>query len=227
VTVQLETPVETRRIRLTSNHGSNFHLGEFRIYNVNPAGYPDPFSKSADQDKPGLVNFAADAKIKTSGFHKNGPDVSANLVDGRIDTSWITQSDGTKSVEFSFPQKRTVGCVQFINGWKQGDRWKGMMDNYRVEYHDGSKWVEMAKFDILDGEYNFARDFHTYGLEWTEDELVFYFNGKEIRREKNKFCHQPAPVWLSLAIIGWGGKITDAIDGTFMEVDYVRIYQRK
>ena len=79
----------------------------------------------------------------------------------------------------------------------------------------------------LDGEYNFARDFHTYGLEWNEKELVFFFNGKPIRREKNTFCHSPSPVWLSLAIIGWGGKITDAIDGTFMEVDYVRIYQRK
>jgi len=72
---------------------------------------------------------------------------------------------------------------------------------------------------------DFARDFQTYGLEWTEKELVFYHNGQEIRREKNNFCHQPAPVWLSLAIIGWAGKVTDAIDGTFMEVDFVRIYQ--
>lgn len=80
-------------------------------------------------------------------------------------------------------------------------------------------------FAFKEGNPNFARDYQTYGLEWTERELVFYFNGREIRREKNDFCHQPAPVWLSLAIIGWGGKITDAIDGTFMEVDYVRIYQ--
>jgi hypothetical protein len=41
------------------------------------------------------------------------------------------------------------------------------------------------------------------------------------------FCHSPAPVWLSLAIIGWGGRITDAIDGTFMEVDHVRIDQAR
>lgn len=75
--------------------------------------------------------------------------------------------------------------------------------------------------------YNLARDFHTYGLEWTAKELIFYFDGKELRREKNTFCNHPAPIWLSLAIISWGGKITDAIDGTFMEVDYVRVYQPK
>ncbi len=71
---------------------------------------------------------------------------------------------------------------------------------------------------------DFAKEFHTYGLDWSADELVFYMDGKELRREKNQFCHSPAPVWLSLAIIAWGGKITDAIDGTFMEVDYVRVY---
>jgi hypothetical protein len=32
---------------------------------------------------------------------------------------------------------------------------------------------------------------------------------------------------LSLAIIPWAGKITDAIKRTQMEVDYVRIYKRR
>jgi beta-glucanase (GH16 family) len=229
VTIQLEIPVKTRRLRLTSTHGSHFHLGEFRIFNVNPAGYPDPFSKTADRDKPGLVNFAREpgTTIRTSGSHKPGTDTSPLLADGDPASRWVTQVDGAKSVELTFPGERVVGCVQFLQGWPEKGNWKGMMDNYRVEYHDGAKWVELAKFDILDGQYNFARDFHTYGLEWTEKELVFYFNGRELRREKNAFCHSPAPVWLSLAIIGWAGKVTDAIDGTFMEVDYVRIYRTK
>ena len=227
VTIQLEIPVKTRRLRLTSTHGSHFHLGEFRIYNANPAGYPDPFSKTADTDKPGLVNFAREpgTTIRASGSHKPGTDTAPLVADGDLTRRWVTQVDGPKSVEFTFPDERVVGCVQFLQGWPERGTWKGMMDNYRVEYHDGTKWVEMSEFDILDGQYNFARDFHTYGLKWNEKELVFYFNGKELRREKNEFCHSPAPVWLSLAIIGWGGKITDAIDGTSMEVDHVRIYQ--
>jgi beta-glucanase (GH16 family) len=226
ITIQLEIPVITRRVRLTSTQGGHFHLGEFRIYNVNPDGYPDPFSPTADQDQPGLVNFAKDAKVTTSGFYKGGEDTSKNIVDGDITKRWTSNVEGTKFVEFDFPEDRTIGCVQFVNGWSNQGHWNGLMDRYKVEYHDGSGWIEMAKFDILDGNYNFARDFQTYGLEWTEKELVFYFNGKEIRREKNEFCHQPAPVWLSLAVIAWGGQITDAIHGTFMEVDYVRIYQK-
>jgi beta-glucanase (GH16 family) len=84
----------------------------------------------------------------------------------------------------------------------------------------------MASFDVKQGTYNLAKDFQTYGLEWNEKELVFYFNGKELRRERNTICNHPAPIWLSLAIIPWAGKVTDAINGTRMEVDYVRVYQR-
>jgi beta-glucanase (GH16 family) len=76
-------------------------------------------------------------------------------------------------------------------------------------------------------EHDFAHDFHVFGFEWTEQELVWYLDGKEIRREKNVFCLSPASVWLSLAIIKWAGEVTDAIDGTAMEVDYVRVYEKK
>jgi beta-glucanase (GH16 family) len=76
-------------------------------------------------------------------------------------------------------------------------------------------------------EHNFARDFHVFGFEWTEQELVWFLDGKELRREKNAFCLSPASVWLSLAIIKWAGEVTDAIDGTVMEVDYVRVYEKK
>jgi hypothetical protein len=33
-------------------------------------------------------------------------------------------------------------------------------------------------------------------------------------------------VWLSLAVIAWAGRVTDAADGAAMEVDYVRVYRR-
>jgi beta-glucanase (GH16 family) len=227
VNLPFETPVRTKKIRLVSNHGGHFHLGEFRIFNVSPAGYPDVLSNQSGSSKPGLVNHATTATIRTSGHHPNGKDSARNLADGKIETTWITQPEGEKWVEFTLKEEQTIGCIQFIHGWRDHGHWKGTMNQYRLEHFDGSKWVELSKFDILDGPHNFARDFHTYGLEWNENELVFHFNGKPIRREKNTFCHSESPVWLSLAIIGWAGKISDAIDGTFMEVDHVRIYQAK
>lgn len=74
---------------------------------------------------------------------------------------------------------------------------------------------------------NFSRDYITVGLLWTEKELVWFFNGREIRREPNTFCHRPSPVWLSSAVFRWAGEVTDKIDGTQMEVDYVRVYSKE
>lgn len=72
-----------------------------------------------------------------------------------------------------------------------------------------------------------GRDFHVYGLLWNVDELVWFFEGREIRREPNTICHGEAPVWFSSAVMKWAGEVTDKIDGTAMEVDYVRVYQRE
>lgn len=76
----------------------------------------------------------------------------------------------------------------------------------------------------LGGSTDLSREFHVYGFRWTADELVFYFDGKEIRRMKNECCHSECALLLSEAILKWAGRVTDAIDGTFMEVDYVRVY---
>ncbi len=229
VNLALEIPIKTRRIRMTSRHREHFHLGEFRIYGVNATGYPKPGSRTADRDVPGLVNYVRDVntQVSVSGCLLPSSNPAAMISDGDPTKRWVSQKQGSKWVEFRFSDERLVGCIQLVQGWQSKGRWHGVMDDYRIEYHDGKGWVEISSFDIKKGAANFARDFHTYGLEWTEKELIFYLDGKEIRREKNSFCHSPSPIWLSLAIIPWAGKVTDSIDGTFMEVDYVRVYDKK
>jgi beta-glucanase (GH16 family) len=74
---------------------------------------------------------------------------------------------------------------------------------------------------------DFSKDFHTYGLEWNENELIFYLDGEKIRRVNNDFCVSPSPIRLSLAIIKWAGEVSDITDGTFMEIDYVRVYKKR
>jgi beta-glucanase (GH16 family) len=74
---------------------------------------------------------------------------------------------------------------------------------------------------------NLSKDFHVYGLEWTKDSLIYYFDGKVIRRMRNDFCHSPVPVYLSEAIISWAGVVTDVINGTSMDVDWVKVYKQK
>ena len=97
--------------------------------------------------------------------------------------------------------------------------------NMNIHNWSGKHWAK-SKEKKAEGM-NLADTYHTYGLEWNKEELIWFFDGKEIRREKNTICHKPTPVWLSLAIIKWAGPVTDAIDGTSMDVDYVRVYQKE
>ena len=72
---------------------------------------------------------------------------------------------------------------------------------------------------------NLFNEYHIYGILWTEEKINFYFDGEMIRTEKNTFCHSFASVVLGCAIMNWAGNVMDKIDGTFMEVDYVRAFK--
>lgn len=84
-------------------------------------------------------------------------------------------------------------------------------------------------------------EFHVYGLEWTEDKLVFYTDDianvkmtydrpKEFNADNWPF-DKPQHFLLNIAVGGnWGGREgveDDKIFPAFMEVDYVRVYQKK
>ena len=98
-------------------------------------------------------------------------------------------------------------------------------DYEKVFYKDGKKSHKVnAKAFNLGRSVDLSKEFHVYGFLWTADELVFYFDGKEIRRVRNEVCHSECALLLSEAILKWAGPVGDAIDGTFMEVDYVRAY---
>ena len=67
--------------------------------------------------------------------------------------------------------------------------------------------------------------FHIYGLEWNEQKMIFYFDGKKIRELDNQVCFQNAYLIVGTAILKWAGKITSAIDNTTMKIDYIRVWE--
>lgn len=221
----LDNPVTTNKIRLFAvNSQGHFHIPEFRIYNVNTAGYPEVFSTTADTDVPGLINFARESStiITVSGTYSSAF-LPAFVVDGTINKHWVSQAEGDKWLQFEFNSNKTIGCIQFINGWSSGGNWVQLLSDYKIQYFNGNEWVDIKSYNSLD-EVDLSKEFHTYGLEWNENELIYYYDRKELRRIPNTFCYSPAPIYLSAAVITGAGPVTDAIDGTQMEVDYIRVY---
>jgi beta-glucanase (GH16 family) len=81
-------------------------------------------------------------------------------------------------------------------------------------------------------------EFHTYGLIWDEEALIFYVDtpdnivhtyAPEVKTNENWPFNQPAFFLLNVAVGGsWGGAqgIDNSIFPQSMEVDYVRVYQK-
>ncbi|HTN20513.1 MAG TPA: glycoside hydrolase family 16 protein [Pelobium sp.] len=69
--------------------------------------------------------------------------------------------------------------------------------------------------------------YHTFGLEWTETEYIFYVDGKETWRTSTAVSKTEQYVILSTELTGFGG---DPLLGTFPDrvlFDYVRVYKAK
>ncbi|MBQ2967172.1 MAG: S-layer homology domain-containing protein [Clostridia bacterium] len=75
--------------------------------------------------------------------------------------------------------------------------------------------------------YDLSADFHTYAVEWTDSELIFYFDGTEVSRKPNTNATTGVTPWFSTAVMNWAGQISDEADGTSMDIQYVRLYQTK
>jgi beta-glucanase (GH16 family) len=214
----LETPITTRKLRLVDleRRPIPIHLREFRAF--------APARASVG------TNLIRDprTRITVSGDINDQAPSATKAADGRLDSEWVSQRDGDKWIQFEFAEDQSLGALEFVSGYLlagHGQEASGILDQFALQYERDGQWQDLANSTTRTDRLDLSRDFHLYGLEWTADELVFYFDGKELRRVKNEFCHSPAAVWLSLAIIAWAGPVTPAVDGTAMIVDRVRVYE--
>lgn len=69
--------------------------------------------------------------------------------------------------------------------------------------------------------------FHTYGMLWTEDEIVWYIDDVAVSRaDTPDDMHKPMYMLVNLAVGGTAGTpSSDFDDGSVMRIDYIRAYQ--
>ncbi|OAP39935.1 1,3-1,4-beta-glycanase [Sinorhizobium glycinis] len=72
-----------------------------------------------------------------------------------------------------------------------------------------------------------ASGYHKYGVLWTEDEIVWYFDDAAIARaDTPSDMHDPMYMLVNLAVGGIAGTPSDGlVDGSEMKIDYIRAYQ--
>ncbi|EWH10222.1 glycoside hydrolase family protein [Catenovulum agarivorans DS-2] len=227
----LDTPVKTNKIRLTSSNPASIHIAEFRALAPSSTGYSAPTAELTDN----LLNhaLASDVKLTTNGVFNKLPSKDVFAIDNKLDTRWVSEKHGKKWLQLEWDSAKEIGAIQFVNGWLQeyGDSkgfYRNLISDYVIEYHNGSEWVEIQNYDAADVA-NFGEEYHTYGIEWDENYFKFYFDGELYHTMRNDVCFSEQTLLFSLAILKAeiAGPVTDAIDGTAMQIDWVRYYQRK
>ncbi len=231
-------PVEGRRFRLRANTKEHFHIREFRIYKTHENGYPSAYIDTSSIF-PNAENVAKQGAALASGTYDDSDPLynPSNAIDGKIGTSWCSQrGEGEKWFEVDLPQKVSTDCIQIVTGWRDSasGAYVKYLEDYVLEYFDEDKneWKVLSTRSTRFPSVDFSAEYHIYGLEWNSEELVYYFDDKPIRRIENTgysgasagICDTASPVYLSAAIAEFSGAVTDAIDGTSMDVDWVKIY---
>ena len=90
--------------------------------------------------------------------------------------------------------------------------WNGYGSHHKQDYR------EVERPGLNEG-------FHTFALEWSPEEYVFYIDGNETWRTKAGGPSQaPSYAKLTEEIGPWAGKIAEAALPDYFVVDYVRVY---
>lgn len=129
---------------------------------------------------------------------------------------WLYKSlihvNNTKYYEIDINEGRMPGTVQTAEHYSDDNvANRGSVYNYQWMTDD------------------YRKGYHIFALEWTEDEMIWYVDGREIRRRSTTYSDQPMQVYLSTAIMNDSTEeeLLKDVDGSAMEVEYVRVYQRK
>ncbi|MCL7765098.1 family 16 glycosylhydrolase [Polaribacter sp. Z014] len=121
-----------------------------------------------------------------------------------------------------------------VSNGQKGGKGRVWMRPNDDKYRDKQRNENHASFDPRD-------DFHIYGCEVNEKEIIWFVDGVEIGRKANEFWHRPMNVALSLGIRnpytifkcnGFAVPPKPSLEEqkkfpSAMEVDYVRVWEKK
>lgn len=227
----LEIPITTDGIRLQVSDAGRVSVIELRALAPSQSGYPELLdSKGNPLPANPSINLLTGGEVTANS--QVGGLSPKNVLDARLtkDSRWVVEgAKGSQPNELTviLPKPVTIGCLQMLSGYQQNDDWTQCVSIFKLQYRKNGQWIDLAGTDKASEYTDLSKDYHVYGFEWTPEELIFYYDGKERRRVKNEFCHFPASLLMSSAIIRWAGQVSDRIDGTSQDIDWVRVWKRK
>lgn len=154
--------------------------------------------------------------------------------EGMWSAFWLTNANVSKVL--NDPSKgQEIDIFESPFYYRNGE--KSRMVTSNIHYNGYDLQTKYKNVCIASLDNNPYENFNTYGLLWTENEYVFYINGREIARtDYNGVSHENEFMILSCEVdgasatptFGWSGNIKNNGSTSFKAdfiVDYVRVYE--
>lgn len=107
---------------------------------------------------------------------------------------------------------------------ESGERARGGV-NHALHW-DGYGEHHKSVIKIIRDEGQYDGDWHTYALQWTEKEYIFYIDGKETwRTDECGICNRPGYLKLTTEFGTWASPIIPEELPDYVRVDWVRVYR--
>jgi hypothetical protein len=101
---------------------------------------------------------------------------------------------------------------------------------YHTQHYEASPGVDGTRQSTTSDSSDFATGWHTFGVDWQPDKIIWYVDGIERFRVTENVPAEPFTLIASLAIgADWNGNQQPNASTVFpnaLEVDYIRVWQR-
>ncbi|MFB9829914.1 family 16 glycosylhydrolase [Lederbergia wuyishanensis] len=131
------------------------------------------------------------------------------LMSNSVHTVGNDGKDGTEIDIFETPFAKKGDYIQHALHW----------DGYEQNHKSAGEVAHIP--GIYEG-------YHTFALEWNKDEYIFYIDDQETwRTSAGGVSQSPSYLKITAEVGDWAGNIKNANLPAQLEVDYVRVYERK
>jgi beta-glucanase (GH16 family) len=138
-----------------------------------------------------------------------GPEVIFRLYSIYFGKTPLGPAKGGAMISIFQYHRKAPDKIQHAVSWREGPGTDPKKINKEIQLND------------------IGEGFHTFGLEWTQDEYIFYVDGKETWRTSEGVSQQRELLTISVDLSGRGG---DPAQGNFPDAvtfDYVKVYKPK
>jgi len=181
-------------------------------------------------------NFIRTGAVETAGIFANvygyyEANIKFPVVRGTWGAFWM-YGDSVGGTDYEGVDGTEIDIVESI-GNDKGESSSNLHWNGYGSAHKAVGSGNYTKKDYASPTGIYDGEFHTFAIDWSPAEYIFYIDGKEMWRVDGgkKFdnvgiCRNPLHVILSVEGAEWAGTLPGKFEYDEMVVDYVRVYDR-